>query len=423
MTFRLSRWFVVVAALILAMASVLARSGTAHASVPTPPPAPPVSSAYSAPVTVAGAPESPWGGVEFQGKLYVTAQDASGSDRLYAFDGATFTLISDQIVDPYDLTVLGDKLYFSGTAGNGNSVLYWFDGSEVDSTGIFSTNSGRTIAAYDSPVYGSHIMVSNPDSDGYHLLDYNGSVTTDMGTFDSINSMVTYGNEFYFLGNPDGSYGRMYWYDTVLLGQVHPGDFYEPLVWKGHLYLSFAVQNYGLYTLLPISDWSLNPATNPLVEYAAELTDGGDRMYFRGSNSVDNVIYSFDGTTATELAGSPLYPQNLIMYNGSLIFTGDAQMLSVCGVSPTSCGFPGGTFAYDGTDFTTIAGIPDSAGAFVAFQGRLYFSDNGVWKYIEPAALADTGIDASTTATLGAGGAFAVMLGIVILVRRRATRA
>jgi hypothetical protein len=225
--------------------------------------------------------------------------------------------------------------------------------------------------------------------------------------------MVTYGNEFYFFGNPDGSYGRMYWYDTVLWGEVHPGDFYEPLVWNGQLYLSFAVQNYGLYTMLPIPDWSLNPATNPLVEYAAELTDGGDRMYFRGSGSIDTVLFSFDGTTATELAGSPLYPQNLIMYNGSLIFTGDAQMVTLCDVSPTSCGFPGGTFAYDGTNFTTIVGIPDSAGAFVTFQGRLYFSDFGVWKYIEPASLADTGLGDGMTASLSALGAAALALGIL----------
>jgi hypothetical protein len=382
-----------------------------------------MSSAYSAPVTVANAPAEPWGGVEFQGSLYLNGQDANGDNRLFAFDGETFTLISDQIEDPSDLTVLGDKLFFSGTASNGDSVLYWFDGSEVDATGITSTDSGRSIAAYDSSAYGSHIMVSNPDTDGYHLIDYNGGVINDIGTFDSINSMVTYGDEFYFSGAPTGSFGQMYMYDTIMLSPIHPGDYYQPLVWNDQLYLSFAVQNYGLYTLLPIPDWSLNPATNPLVEYVSDLTDGGDRMFFRGSGSSDTVLFSFDGTTATELAESPLYPQNLIMYNGSLIFTGDAEMLSVCGVSPTSCGLPGGTFAYDGTNFTTVAGIPDSAGAFVAFQGRLYFTDNGVWKYIEPASLADTGIDGATAATLGAVSAFAVTLGIAILLRQRVARA
>lgn len=423
MTFPLSRRLVVFVAVLLATVGIVASPGIAHASIPTPPPAPPTSSAYSAPVTVANAPAEPWGGVEFQGSLYLNGLDANGDNRLFAFNGETFTLISDQIEDPYDLTVLGDKLFFSGTASNGNSVLYWFDGSEVDTTGIFSTDSGRSIAAYDSSAYGSHIMVSNPDTDGYHLIDYNGGVINDIGTFDSINSMVTYGNEFYFSGAPTGSFGQMYMYDTIMLSPIHPGEYYQPLVWNDQLYLSFAVQNYGLYTLLPIPDWSLNPAANPLVEYVSDLTDGGDVMYFRGSGSSDTMLFSFDGTTATELAGSPLYPQNLIMYNGSLIFTGDAEMLSVCGVSPTSCGRPGGTFAYDGTNFTTVAGIPDSAGAFVAFQGRLYFTDNGVWKYIEPASLADTGIEAATTATLGAVSAFAIALGLVILLRRRASRA
>ncbi len=418
MTFALSRRFTLgVAALAVLAVSVVASEGAAHASVPVPPPAPPTSTAYSAPVTVAGAPEAPWGGVEFQGKLFVTAQDANGSDRLYSFDGSAFALISDQIVDPYDLTVVGDKLYFSGTASNGNSVLYWFDGSEVDTTGVYSTSYGRTITAY-----GNHVMVANPDSGTIHLIDYNDGSINDIGTFESITSMVTYGNEFYFAGTPDGSYARMYVYDTVLLVDLHPGDYYAPLVWNDQLYLAFAAQNYGLYTLLPPPDWSLNPATFPLVEYVSELTDAGDRMYFRASNAVDSVLYSFDGTTATELAGSPLYPQNLTMYNGSLIFTGDATVLSVCSVSETSCGLPGGTFAFDGTRFTTISGVPDSAGAFVTFQGRLYFTDGSEWKYIEPASLADTGIDAASAVTLGSMGALAIALGLVVTAFLRARR-
>ena len=398
--------------------SVVGTAGAAHASLPILPPAPPSSPAYSAPTPVAGAPEAPWGGVEFQGKLFVNAQDANGSDRLYSFDGSTFTLISDQITDPYDLTVVGDALYFSGTASNGNSVLYWYDGSRVDSTGISSTASGRTISAYDS-----HLMVSNPEAGEYRLYDLDNGGLTDLGTFESITSMVTYGNEFYFAGNPDGSYARMYEYDAILLVDLHPVDFYAPLVWNDRLYLSFAAQNYGLYTLLPPPDWSLNPATNPLVEYAWQLTDAGDRMYFRGSNTVDSVLYSFDGNTATELTGSPSNPENLTMYNGSLICTGNATGLSACSVSETSCGLPGGTFAYDGTRFTTIGGIPNSTGAFVTFQGRLYFTDNGVWKYIEPASLADTGLDVASAASVGALGALAIALGTIIVVLRRPARA
>ncbi len=419
MTFALSRRFTLgFAALAVLAVSVVGTAGASHASVPILPPAPPSSSAYSAPVTVVGAPEAPWGGVEFQGKLFVSAQDANGSDRLYSFDGTTFSLISDQIVDPYDLTVVGDKLYFSGTASNGDSVLYWFDGTEVDTTGIDSTANGRTIAAY-----GSRVMVANPESGNFRLIDYNDGLTTDIGTFESITSMVTYGNEFFFAGTPESDYARMYMYDTVLLIDLHPGDYYEPLVWNNQLYLSFAAQNYGLYTLLPSTDWSLVPATDPLIESAWKLTDAGDRMYFRASNSVDSVLYSFDGTTATELAGSPSYPENLTMYNGSLIFTGNATALTVCSVSETSCGLPGGTFAYDGTRFTTIVGVPDSAGAFVTFQGRLYFTDGGVWKYIEPASLADTGFDPASALSLGAASVLAIAVGALIVARRRASRA
>jgi hypothetical protein len=260
-------------------------------------------------VLVAGAPAAPQGAVEFLGKLYLSAEDTNGDRRLFAFDGSTFTLISDEVTDPIDLTVVGDAFFFSGTAANGDSVLYWSDGSVVDSTGISSADPGRTIAAY-----GTNLMVANPESDSVRLYDlaYAGGLT-DLGVFASITGMVTFGDRFYFSADSDGASPDIYSYDGVFIRNFNPGEYSDPFVWKDRLYLAFADQNYGFYTLLPAPDHSLNPAVTPLVEYASDFTDAGSVMYFVGIGPGDLVIYSYDGSGATPVAGSPLFPRNLTM--------------------------------------------------------------------------------------------------------------
>jgi hypothetical protein len=401
-----------VLATLVAAVAVVGFASPAHASVPV---APPNSISFGAPVTVAGAPASPQDVVEYLGKLFLSAEDSNGDRRLYSFDGASFSLISDQVVDPVDLTVVDDVFYFSGTAANGDSVLYWSDGSRVDSTGISSPDTGRTIAAY-----GDHLMVANPESDSFRLYDLaNSGGLADLGLFASITSMVSFGANFYFSADPDGSSARIYMYDGVLTQDLHAGDFSGAFVWDDRLYLAFTDQNAGLYTLQAPPDNSLNPATSPLIEYVADFTNAGNRMFFTGESNGDIGLFSFDGTSATLIPNSPSYPNGLTMFNGVLILTGTFVTVSVCAVSPTSCGSPGGAFVYDGASFTTLVGVPETVREFTPFAGRLYFDDSGVWKYIEPGTLADTGTDAEGVAFLSATSVFALALGIIIVTRRR----
>jgi hypothetical protein len=392
---------------VLALVVSLAGATTAANASPASPP--PDSSAFSAPVTVAGAPASPQDVVEFLGKLYLTAEDGNGDRRLFAFDGSSFALISDQIVDPVGLTVVGDALYFSGTATNGDSALYWSDGSAVDSTGIFSPDTGRTIAGF-----GDSLMVANPEDDSFRLYDFDGTGgLNDLGLFVSITGMVSSGANFYFSADPDGSGSRIFMYDGVLQQDLHPGDFSSGFVWDDSLYLALSEQNSSFYRLLSPPDNSLNPATTPLLEYVSDFTNAGDRMYFTALNNLDIGLFSFDGTSATLIPGSPSYPSGLTMFNGVLILTGSFVTVSVCDVTSLSCGSPGGTFAFDGSSFTTLVGVPETARDFTPFAGRLYFDDNGVWKYIEPAALADTGLGDGMLTSVSALGAVALALGLI----------
>jgi hypothetical protein len=101
------------------------------------------------------------------------------------------------------------------------------------------------------------------------------------------------------------------------------------------------------------------------------------------------------------------------MFNGVLILTGSFATVSVCDVTSLSCGSPGGTFAFDGSSFTTLVGVPETAREFTPFAGRLYFDDNGVWKYIEPAALPDTGLGDGMLTSVSALGAVALALGLI----------
>jgi hypothetical protein len=395
-----------VLAVLAIVVTLIGVTPAANASTPS---QPPDSSAFSAPVTVAGAPASPQDVVEYLGKLYLSAEDGNGDRRLFAFDGSAFTLISDQIVDPIDFTVVGDALYFSGTAANGDSALYWSDGSVVDSTGIFSADTGRTIAAF-----GNRLMVANPEDDSFRLYDFDGTGgLTDLGLFVSITGMVSFGGNFYFSADADGSGSRIFIYDGVLQQDLHPGEFSSGFVWDDRLYLALSEQNSGFYTLLAPPTNSLNPATTPLLEYVSDFTDAGDRMYFTALNNVETGLFSFDGTRATLIPDSPAYPSGLTMFNGGLILTGSFVTVSVCDVSSLSCGSPGGTFAFDGASFTTLVGVPETAREFTPFAGRLYFDDNGVWKYVEPGTLADTGLGDGMMVSLSALGAAALTLGII----------
>jgi hypothetical protein len=73
-----------------------------------------------------------------------------------------------------------------------------------------------------------------------------------------------------------------------------------------------------------------------------------------------------------------------------------------------------------------VVTLPPAAGViarsdFTPFAGRLYFDDNGVWKYIEPSALADTGLGDRMLTLVSALGAAALALGLigVTMARRR----
>jgi hypothetical protein len=87
--------------------------------------------------------------------------------------------------------------------------------------------------------------------------------------------------------------------------------------------------------------------------------------------------------------------------------------VAVCDVSAQNCGLPGRVFAYDGTSFSTVVGVPEEVGEFIVFQGRLYYTEGDLWKYIEPAALADTGLGGGMMVSLSALGAAALALGLV----------
>jgi hypothetical protein len=257
-------------------------------------------------------------------------------------------------------------------------------------------------------------MVANPEDDSFRLYDFDGTGgLNDLGLFVSITGMVSSGANFYFSADPDESGSRIFMYDGVLAQDLHPGDFSSAFVWDDKLFLALSEQNSGFYTLLAPPDNSLNPATTPVLDYVSDFTSAGDRMYFTALNNVETSLFSFDGTRATLIPDSPSYPSGLTMFNGLLILTGSFVTVSVCNVSSVSCGSPGGTFAYDGASFTTLVGVPETAREFTPFAGRLYFDDNGVWKYIEPGTLANTGLGDGMMASLRALGAAALALGLI----------
>jgi hypothetical protein len=160
------------------------------------------------------------------------------------------------------------------------------------------------------------------------------------------------------------------------------------------------------------------------------LTVFDGKLYFSATNgSFVNVLYSFDGTTSTEIAGSPQRPDNLVVVGDTLMMHFGRYF-----ESPLE-----GITSFDGTAFTPVLGSPPgtsfgvgmgsgfgvgvgSATPFnprnlMTFGGSLYFSGTstalgttyGFWQ-VAPGGSGGSSGSAELAATGVSGGAASASL-------------
>ena len=408
MTVRASR--IVAALLTVAMGVCVAIGGATPASAV---------SAYTDPQEVVGAPVVPDESVEYRGQLFFsgTSLDEWPSGKLYSFDGTSFTLIDSMYTDVTNLRVINDVLYFSAKAAGAWFVVA-YDGTSVTQTGLESSYTSIEFIGYDTDI----LAIVQPDSATYSL-DYlvDGSVRT-LGTFDFAHGLTAFNGLAYFVATPTGGSGyQMDRTDGVLVEADVTDAGSNMLVWKNVLYMSKMAQNWVFTKVLP--DLTTEPASDPAIEFAQHFTDAGDVMYFAGVRGLDEYVYSYDGTVATELPGGLDVVGDLTLFDGQLFATSLAATVGVCEV-----GIDGGgcesdvsdVYYFDGTSWVLTASAHNSLGGLITYQNRLYFQDGAKWMFIERASLANTGLDLVPGVAFGS---LLVLLGAaVVLWRRRIER-
>lgn len=374
-------------------------------------------SAYTAPKEVVGAPVVPEESVEFRGQLFVSGSslDAWPPGMLYSFDGTSFTLIDPMYSNVTNLMVINDVLYFSARAAGAWFVVA-YDGTTLTQTGIESSYTPIEFIGYDTGIL-AIVQTAVGECRLQYLVD--GSVR-DLATYEYANNLTYFAGLAYFVAVPVGGSGyQMERTDGVLVQSdvTTPGS--NMFVWKNALYMGSIGQNWTFTRVLP--DLTTEPASDPAIEFAYHFTDAGDIMYFTGVRGIDEVVFAYDGTVATELPAGLTVIGDLTMFDEHLFATSLAASVT-CKAVEVQGGCEGDVsdvYYFDGTSWVLVASANDSLGNLITFQNRLYFQNGSKWMFIERASLANTGLDLASGLSLVG---LLVGLGLVAVVIRRRNR-
>jgi LPXTG-motif cell wall-anchored protein len=407
--------------------------GGASAAMATPA----TTTTYSTPEIVPGAPTGVSAvSIEYQGLLITTVMHDDGTFTIEAFDGTSFTVLSDGFLGAQNFVIWNEKVYFSGETGDGWEI-YQYDGETFDlGTRIHS------LVTYQELVVG-------PGNELYFTAD-DGVVTTLYSTVSG--GMPAPGaNEVSARNSADDLRALVFFDDWVFYSMSNAGDTIlmrvdgttgdelgtglecdAGLVWEGALYRTCRNEPLGEHLWVLHSGggfWSL--AGSP--EVPSELTAFGGSLFFVAIGSDDEFrLFSFDGAVFTEAAGSPIRPAELVV-------VGDTAFMQFGRYhgSPLA-----GITAFDGSTFTTVSSANNSANGLISFGGSLYYSGllEGLvdspyyfWRVtptVTPvpdsgaAELAKTGVSANQASGVILGGALSaslllVGLGALLAMRRR----
>ncbi len=316
-------------------------------------------------------------------KIYFTADDGINGRELWSSDGTTTELVADQYpgidaTEGYNMVSFGDKLlYFGYTAED--DVIYVYDGSSFEVFN-YSGSEGDGFFEYNGALY----FQGCSDEFGCELYTYNGSTITlvediNEGTNSSYpGEFCIYNNDLYFKARDATSGNELWKYDgaTVsLVADINSGT--------GH--------------------------SSP-----SELTVAGSNLYFRATSSTQGQeLGMYDGTSVSIIdifeGSSSSSPGNLTEYQNKLVLKAndgvnghdlhivDGTNVQLIDVNPSGDSYPNGffefkdilyfeafdgvngseLFKYDGTDLTPfdlVTGAEASnPSSFFEFGPYMYF--------------------------------------------------
>ncbi len=300
-----------------------------------------------------GASSYPSSIVEYNGKLYFSANNTLTKTELMSFDG-TSTMVESDIYpkgssSPCDLVVYNGKLYFASTDG-GTAVgreIWVLDSAAPPPVLALDINGGT---ADSSPVGMTLFSVNNKlyfnaddgSGSGRELREFDGTNATMYDLNPSAGSdplsMKEYNGRLFFSAN-GGPEGRELWsFDgstAALFKDINPGGDSNPdklCNCNGKLY--FAATNGTNGTELWVSDGTasgtqmlldINPEGNsspgPFIAY-------NNRLYFAANDGTHGIeLWTSDGTAAGTymvadvVSGGDFSPAGFFVYNGKLYFS------------------------------------------------------------------------------------------------------
>ena len=308
---------------------------------------------FDAPVAVAGAPTGVGAeSIEWRGVLITTVRHEDTTFTIEAFDGTTFSVLTDQFLDAQNFVLANDSVYFSAQTVDGWGI-YLYDGTTF--TALDSSSSLMSESVQETTVFENYL---------FFTLTYNGSeyflVASGIpgksgglaGIATNFSSLTTYAGRVLATQNDTGSLSQIALGSTMrsILGTGVSCD--TGAVFGEILYRSCGNDAIGPY--LYSTDAAGNFAQVAGSPYGVEnLTLFGDKLYFSAANdSFVNVLYSFDGTAFAEIAGSPQRPDNLVVVGDTLMMHFGRYF-----ESPLE-----GITSFNGTSFTPVMGADAGSG-------------------------------------------------------------
>lgn len=373
---------------------------------------------YSDPIVVEGTPIVPDTAIEYNGLLYVSgySPDVSVSDRLYSFDGSSFTLIDSTYFGVTNMHIIDDVLYYSARDADTWYVLA-FDGTSVTQTGLETDYMPIEFVDFNGDIMAS---VARSGSEVELQLLSGGSVTT-VHTFDSVSDLTVHGEYVYFTATPFGGSGyQLNRTDTVILQENVASAGYNLFVWQDTLFMGLIDSGYSFIKMG--FGFAQDAVADPMIYYPSNYVHSSDVLYFTGDRSGVQYVFTYDGVTATPLPAGPLNVSQLTEFDGKL-FVGDVQTsVTACAEDPSlQCSFDAVDISYfTGTEWAFVTQTRNSTGFMVTYRDRLYVQDAGTWTYIELATLPNTGLDIVPT---GLAAAFLLLSGIAAVGLRRRIQA